>query len=161
MDIKDYVRYEDGKLFWIKSPNRKIHVGDEAFGGISKNGYKVFGFNKRVLYVHRVVFYLCYGYWGKRVDHKDRDKLNNLESNLRDVANSHNIQNTDKRENCTSKHKGVYWAKREQKWIADINLNGKKYRCGTFDNEDDAGRAYNVKALELYGEDALLNQFDI
>lgn len=45
----------------------------------------------RTLFVHRVKFYLIHGYLPEgdnTVDHWDRDKINNLGSNLRDATSS-------------------------------------------------------------------------
>jgi len=57
----------------------------------------------------------------------------------------------------TSKFVGVYLDKRRNKWCASIKYKGEKYWCGSYDDEVDAARAYNVKALELFGEGAKLN----
>jgi len=41
--------------------------------------------------------------------------------------------------------------------MARINLNNESIYIGLFENETDAGIAYNKKALELFGEFANLN----
>jgi group I intron endonuclease len=51
--------------------------------------------------------------------------------------------------NHTSKYVGVYWYGRIEKWSTRIIKNGKTYFMGYFDNEDDAARAWNKKAIEL------------
>ncbi|MFX0181968.1 MAG: AP2 domain-containing protein [Candidatus Hodarchaeota archaeon] len=58
----------------------------------------------------------------------------------------------------SSKYKGVYWSKSKKKWQAYIKKNNKRYHIGTFTEEDEAGLAYNRKALELFGEFACLNK---
>ena len=40
--------------------------------------------------------------------------------------------------NNTSKARGVVWRKREQKWMAQIGVDGKKMHLGYFDNFEDA-----------------------
>lgn len=59
--------------------------------------------------------------------------------------------------NTTSKYKGVSWAKNNNKWCARIGKNGVYKNLGYFENEDDAARAYNEKAMVLYGDSAFQN----
>ena len=47
-----------------------------------------------------------------------------------------------------------------QKWTAVIKKDRIKYYIGVYDNEKDAAKAYNQKAMELYGNHANLNIFD-
>lgn len=62
----------------------------------------------------------------------------------------------------TSKYKGVCWDKREEKWCAYLTQrqNGKRVKVlyEFFDNEDDAARARNKKAKEVFGEFAYQNK---
>jgi hypothetical protein len=57
----------------------------------------------------------------------------------------------------TSKYVGVYLDKRRNKWCASVKFKGEKHWCGSYVDEVDAARAYNKKALELYGEGVKLN----
>ena len=120
--------------------------------GKKKNNQQYYGisFKKSGLRVHRLFFYWKYGYLPDLVDHKDRNKLNNNIENLRELTKSENNKNADKRKNgATSKHKGVSWNKNERKWEARLKLNGKYLFLGYFNNEDDAGQAYNDKVRQL------------
>lgn len=58
-----------------------------------------------------------------------------------------------------SKYRGVALTPRKDccRYLAQIKYNKKTLYLGTFDVEEDAGRAYDVKAKELYGDCALLN----
>ena len=80
--------------------------------------------------------------------------------NLRNCTNAQNQGNQKKREGTTSRFKGVCWHKRDRKWSARIRKNGHRHNLGYFDDELDAAGAYNVAALELFGEFALLNIID-
>ncbi|MCG8501769.1 MAG: AP2/ERF family transcription factor [Firmicutes bacterium] len=57
----------------------------------------------------------------------------------------------------TSKYTGVYYFKRTGKWQAYINYMKKRSHLGYYDTEESAAKAYDKKALELYGKDAKLN----
>jgi len=118
--------------------------------GKKNQQYYCISFKKSSLKVHRLFFYWKYGYLPDLVDHKDRNKLNNNIENLRELTKSENNKNADKRKNgATSKHKGVSWNKNERKWEARLKLNGKHLFLGYFNNEDDAGQAYNDKVIQL------------
>lgn len=58
----------------------------------------------------------------------------------------------------TSKFRGVHWCNTYKKWIVKIHINKKKYYIGRFDNEIEAAKEYNKKALKLLGDNAKLNK---
>ncbi len=91
------------------------------------------------------------------IDHINHNRIDNRVSNLRSVNHMINAHNKLKRKNCTSKYIGVH--KSGNKWIAQINYNYKHINLGTFDNEIDAAKEYNKKAIEFYKEYANLNNF--
>ena len=94
---------------------------------------------------------------GKWIDHRDGDGLNNQKSNLRFCNNQQNQMNTRPQINNSSKYKGVYYFKRDNRFKSQVWFNGKSYYVGTFDSEIEAAKAYDKKALELFGEFARLN----
>ena len=91
-----------------------------------------------------------------QVDHKDRDGLNNQRANLRICTLSQQRQNEGARQG-TSQFRRVCWHKAANKWAAHIGMNGKQIYLGVFDTEEEAARAYDAKARELFGEFAYLN----
>ena len=99
--------------------------------------------------LHRLFFYWHHGYLPKLVDHKDTNSQNNKIENLRELNSSGNKRNSYKKENCTSIYKGVHYSEKLKKWVAKLTLNLKTIHIGYFDNEDDAGQAYNDKIREL------------
>lgn len=94
---------------------------------------------------------------GLEVDHINNNRLDNQKSNLRIVTRSQNMMNKSVYKNSTSKFKGVSWNKNTNKWRSVIGLNGKYYHLGVFENEFEAAKAYNKKAIELFKEFANLN----
>ena len=93
------VRTEDGKLI-------RLSDGKETWWKGS-NGYYNFDVNKKSYLVHRAIFLLVNGYLPEMVDHKDRNRLNNLPSNLRAATRSQNMLNTELRTDNKSGCKGV------------------------------------------------------
>jgi hypothetical protein len=94
------------------------------------------------------------------VDHIDRNKLNNYVTNLRYATRQQNGMNNTKRKNTSSIYKGVMFYKRYNKWMSHIRHKGKRIHLGYFVDDQDAARAYNAKAMELFGEYANLNIVD-
>ena len=78
------------------------------------------------------------------VDHIDRNRLNNLYSNLRFCTQQQNARNISSRVGGTSCYKGVSFIKQTQKWRAAL--------CGTvighFGSEMEAALAYDERARE-------------
>ena len=91
------------------------------------------------------------------VDQRNHNTLDNQKKNLRICTVADNVRNRKMTMKKTSKHKGVHFLGRWNKWRARIGFNGKRIHLGYFFNEDDAGRAYDVAAKRYYGEFAYLN----
>jgi hypothetical protein len=95
---------------------------------------------------------------GEIIDHIDRDPLNCRRNNLRRVTRQQNIWNTGPaRKQRTSRYKGVFFCGRAGRFRARIVYNRRQIYLGFFDSEEEAARAYNTKAAELFGEFAYLN----
>lgn len=113
------------------------------------------GIRGRKLLMHRLVMGAKPG---EQVDHKNGNTLDNRRGNLRLCSNAENQRAFKrKRLTVTSKFRGVCWCEGRQKWIAQIKLNGKHFNLGRFSSEEDAARAYDAKARELFGEYASPN----
>lgn len=68
------------------------------------------------------------------IDHKNHDKTDNTDGNLRVVTNQQNQFNTNA--------KGYTWNKARKKWKAQIQVNKKMMGLGYFVKEEDARAAY-------------------
>jgi hypothetical protein len=93
---------------------------------------------------------------GKIVDHINRNTFDNRIANLRHATHSENNQNRATIANSTSIYKGVLKINNssDKIWRVNISYENKRYYCGCYSNEQDAGKAYNAKVIELYGCDS-------
>lgn len=107
------------------------------------------------LSMHRVILNVTDRF--VHVDHIDHDGFNNQRSNLRLVTRGQNGYNRLLSRNSTSGFKGVSWAKRHKKWWVKITFEKRQIFAGLYDDPVSAAKAYDVKALELFGEYALTN----
>ena len=89
------------------------------------------------------------------IDHVNGNGLDNRRENLRISTNSQNLANRRKNCNNTSGFKGVQ--PKRKKYSACVGFQGKKIRLGVYDTPEEAARAYDEKAKELFGEYANLN----
>lgn len=84
-----------------------------------------------------------------KIDHKDRNKLNNQRENLRIVTHSINIHNSKLRSDNLTGIKGVYFYSRINKYKVQINVNGNRIYLGQYDSFEEAVAA-RLKAEQKY-----------
>jgi len=86
------------------------------------------------------------------VDHIDGNGLNNCKDNLRTATHSQNSMNRGADRDNTTGFKGVFWHKRDKKFMAQITFNRKQIFLGYFSTAEEASTVYEAKAKELFGE---------
>lgn len=134
-------------------------VDDEDFEFLSQwnwyylNGYAVRSFKGSKILMHRVINktpdYL-------QTDHINRNRLDNRKINLRNATVSENQTNRLSLYNTTG-YRGVFRGKGGA-WRVRIQVKGEKINIGSFKSIKEAAIAYNKKALEIYGDFAVLNE---
>lgn len=90
----------------------------------------------------------------KLIDHINRNTLDNRSCNLRETTPQGNSTN---RKTSSKKFKGVSAKPYYKKYHAKIKHNQKDFFIGSFNTPEEAARAYDKKARELFGEFAYLN----
>ncbi len=91
-------------------------------------------------------------------DHINGNRLDNRKENLRVVTQQENAWNMNIPSHNTSGYKGV--SKRGNRYEASIHLNNKKKHIGYFSTSNEAAKAYNQEAVNIFREYAKLNNLD-
>jgi hypothetical protein len=144
VDQKDFYRLN--KLEWLVK---------EDFDSIyAVRFFRRPGKSSKLLSMHR---FICNPPAGLLIDHINCNGLDNRRDNLRPATHSQNNCNRPKRRNTTSRFVGVHFAKKMNKWAAQIKHKGGKQWLGYFDNEIDAAKAFDAAAKKYHGEFARLN----
>jgi hypothetical protein len=113
------------------------------------------GLSRERVYLHRAV-------WGdvpdgQYVDHISGDTLDNRRCNLRLATGTQNQANRLLSRTSTSGFKGVYFRKATGKWSADLRAGKRHISLGSFSTPEEAANAYDIAAVEHFGEFARTN----
>jgi hypothetical protein len=131
---------DDEDFDYLNQFNWYCTINNYACRSIRKSG-------RRIVRMHRVITNPPDGF---EVDHINMNKLDNRRENLRICNRSQNQSNRLAQKNSTTGYKGVY--KNRNKWTSQIQNHKTLIHLGTFDNIDDARKAYINKAKKLFGE---------
>lgn len=88
----------------------------------------------------------------QKIDHRDRNGLNNSRTNIRLASNSQNTINSRLTSKNKSGVKGVCWKADKQRWRAYISIDGRQKDLGLFKKFEDAVKARRDAEVEHYGE---------
>lgn len=132
-----------------RAPNAR--AGD-VVGSRDSKGYLHVNILGRFYRVHRIVFYMHYGYDpGVHIDHIDCDRRNNRPENLRPATDQQNAGNVLRMfAHNTSGYRGVSFNTRSQKWHAQIKVFGKQTYLGRYDTPEEAAAAYAEAAKKHF-----------
>lgn len=130
-------------LSWSKS-SKKNYISAMKYDGINEKGKKKY----RTYYLERFV---TNAPPKTHVDHEDQNPLNNRKYNLRVTSVANNIKHRkSKNSNNKSGYRNVCWIK--NKWIVQLQIDGKNTKLGSFDNVDEAGKFAEKMRQKYYGE---------
>lgn len=110
-------------------------------GSLDKDGYIIIGlFNKRYK-AHRLAWFYVYEEWPNgEIDHINGIRNDNKINNLRVVSNRENNQN--RKSHRSGRLLGCTYNKRLKKWVAQIQISGKKKHLGVYNTEEEANKVY-------------------
>lgn len=119
------------------------------------NGYPATYLNGKSVFMHRIIL----GLTDPKVfgDHKDGNKANNCRDNLRACTPAENRRNSRKGKNCTSIYKGSYFEFERGRFHAQLGIGSRVFNLGRYADERLAGKAYDRKALQMFGQFASVN----
>lgn len=106
---------------------------------------------RRLIYMPREILGLIAGD-RREVDHKNHDTLDNRHSNIRIANRAQNNWNTRRHRDNTSGFKGIDWRKKERRWRARLQVNGKRIHLGLYLDVEAAVKAYRDASKQLQGE---------
>lgn len=159
IDNEYYIGYtQSGKEFYFDKEDYDL-VKQYCWDVDSQNGYlktrdKINRTSK--LYLHRLVMGCTKGD-NTIIDHINRNKIDCRKSNLRFVTGSQNVMNSLIRSDNTSGARGVYWSKRDNKWVARITANCQDIPLGKYDDFEDAEKARKNGEDKYFGEYKIKN----
>ena len=159
-EISNYIKYNPtyGEVVWEVSRNSNAPAGS-IINSKHKHGYIQFKFNYKMYLAHRVAWFLYYGEWPKGfIDHIDGVRDNNKITNLRLATRLENSHNRLPNKRSKSPFKGVAFVKKSNRWQVQISYNKKVIYIGQYDTDLEAAIAYNIKATQLFGRFAKLNE---
>lgn len=149
--LRELLAYDPNTgVFTWRLGRGRVKAGYVA-GAPNGKGYLLIKIDGKNHKAHRLAWLYMHGEWpSSEIDHKDRVKTNNRIQNLRAVTRSENSQNKTLPKNNTSKFRGVYWHKRDRRWVAKIAINGKRKHLGHFDTAESASAAYLDAAAQMH-----------
>lgn len=151
-----YGKYGKGKFALVDDIDAdlvelKWHVLKIGYAARTEGGGKK---PKKHFYLHRIILERKLGRPlkpGEVSDHIDRDKLNNLRSNLRVTVQKRNTHNAGMRSNNQSGYIGVSYNNHLKKWIMQINTDDGRL-VAYFDDPVPAAQAYDAAARKYRGQ---------
>ena len=136
---------------------RPTGKAEEPAGWVNQRGYHRVSVEGKNLPANRVIWLWMTGvYPTLDVDHKDRQRANNVWSNLRLATRSNNLINQGRKPNNTSGYKGVL--SRGDSHIVRLRIAGKTKYFGSYPTAVQAAHAYDVVAVKHNGEFAVTNK---
>jgi len=158
-EARTLFRYKDGKIYWIKKSANMINIGDEAgsIRNLKSNLHRIITLKRKQYLTGQIVFLLIHGYLPKYLIFIDGNTLNTNLNNLTAGNHSKRIYRNLKNVKTHLNLKGVSYRSDKNKYSSYIQVKGKTYYLGLYENIEIAKKAYNLAVKKLYGDIAYFN----
>lgn len=161
-DIRDLIDYNPETGVLKAKANFSGRQAGSVIGSQTWQGYYAFSLFGKKCFAHRLAWLLHYGEWPSQpIDHINGIKTDNSIRNLRLCSLSQNQFNKPTQKNNTTGVKGVYWNKRDKRYVASVQFNGKKYSAGHHKDIDSAKEAVMKLREKLAGEFTNHGEFEL
>jgi len=156
-------RYEpDGTIWWkeqITGKGRRRKM-DKPVGCRRGAGYLHFGFKGKTYDVHKVIWEMHYGPVtpGMEIDHRNNIRHDNRIENLQELTNGDNSKKRLLSKNNKTGYRGVWFHKRNKKFVAQIKIDYEKKHLGCFDTAEEAYEARKAAELHYYGPKLMVSK---
>jgi hypothetical protein len=134
---------------------RKVKVKHQPAGAIvgtsGTRGYLQCNIDGKPYKLHRLAWLYVHGEWpADQIDHINHITSDNRLCNLRVVSCAENHQNRARKTNSASGYLGVTWHKRDRRWQAHLEVNGKAIHLGSYQDLDLAVAARKQAELKFH-----------
>lgn len=161
-DIRDLIDYNPETGVLTAKVNFSGRQAGSVIGSQTWQGYYAFSLFGKKCFAHRLAWLLHYGEWPSQpIDHINGIKTDNSIKNLRLCSLSQNQFNKPTQKNNTTGVKGVYWNKRDKRYVASVQFNGKKYSAGHHKDIESAKEAVMKLREKLAGEFTNHGEFEL
>lgn len=150
-----YLIYNKENGAFTNKISGKGRIKGKEIKTITKDGYTRITINGVQYRGHRIAFLMSNGYLPEFLDHKNNIRHDNRLENLRECTRSENNQNKLKRRSSRAQYIGV-----EKLPGGTYRTKCKSIHVGCYPTAIEAAKAYNERAIELYGEFAFLNKIN-
>lgn len=151
--LKELLSYnhETGVFTWMVTRSWRAEAGTVAGRENITTGYIEIQIDGHRYKAHRLAWLYVHGeQTSKQIDHVNQNKTDNRIANLRPATRSENKMNVGINKANSSGVKGV--SRKDNKWCAAAQINGKKHWLGRFDDIADDRKAYEDFCKQHYGE---------
>ena len=149
--LKELLHYSHETGVFIRAMDKATAKKGDVAGTKGNRGYRLIRLDAVEYLAHRLAWLYYYGSEAEgEIDHINHIRDDNRISNLRVTTRDENQRNKKLASNNKSGVVGVRYNAANNRWRADIRVNGKKIDLGSFIDKEDAVLARSVANVK-YG----------